>query len=198
MEFPKVIRIRQKFERKVLSKDAIRSCIHEELLKIGVPGQIQPGQSVAITAGSRGINNIDIITKAVVDELKIMGTEPFVVPAMGSHGGATAVGQIMVLADLGINEESMGCPIQSSMEVKEVARSNEGLISYVDKNALAADWIVVLNRVKRHTDIEGKVESGLLKRLCIGLGKQHGHSIIIRRASILPWYAHFKLVREGY
>jgi len=169
-----MIRIRQKFDRKLIPKDEIQKHIHEELFKIGLPNQIQTGQSVAITAGSRGINNIDSIIKAVVVELKMMGMNPFIVPAMGSHGGATAEGQTEVLAGLGITEETMGCPIRSSMEVEEVECSPEGIISYVDKNALSADWIIVINRVKRHTDIEGKTESGLLKMLCIGLGKHYG------------------------
>ncbi len=152
----------------------IEGAVSDEMKRIGAASRIRPGASVAITVGSRGINNILTITRAVVAELKSLGAEPFIIPAMGSHGGATPEGQKEVLAHYGITEEAVGCPIKSSMEVEEVGRSPDGIISYVDQNALAADHIVVMNRIKPHTEFEGKIESGLFKMMCIGLGKQKG------------------------
>lgn len=172
MKFPKIVKIKQVFERPLLKE--IENTISNELNRIGISKKIKPGQKIAITAGSRGINNIARITKAIVREFKAIGAQPFIVPAMGSHGGATAEGQLEILSHYGITEDFMGCPIKSSMEVQEVARSKEGIISYVDKLALSADYIVVVNRVKQHTEFEGAIESGLCKMLCIGLGKHQG------------------------
>lgn len=172
MKFPKMIKIKHTFERPLLTE--IENIIKSELNRIGIREKIKPGQKIAITAGSRGINNIARIIKAIVQEFKEMQTQPFIVPAMGSHGGATAEGQVAVLSHYGITEDFMGCPIKSSMEVEEIACSKEGIISFVDKLALSADYIVVVNRVKQHTEFEGAIESGLCKMLCIGLGKHQG------------------------
>ncbi|HHT02477.1 MAG TPA: DUF2088 domain-containing protein [Firmicutes bacterium] len=172
MVFPKMYHLKQKFGGSVL-KD-IPGEVAAQLQSIGIAENVKPGETVAITVGSRGINNIFAITKAVVDEFKRLGLKPFIVPAMGSHGGATGPGQKEVVAHYGITEESVGCPIKSDMDVVEVARSKEGIISYVDKNAMGADHIVVVNRIKPHTEFTGKIESGLAKMLCIGLGKHKG------------------------
>ena len=132
--FPKMYHLKQKFGGSVL-KD-IPGEVAAQLQSIGIAENVKPGETVAITVGSRGINNIFAITKAVVDEFKRLGLKPFIVPAMGSHGGATGPGQKEVVAHYGITEESVGCPIKSDMDVVEVARSKEGIISYVDKNAM--------------------------------------------------------------
>jgi hypothetical protein len=135
--------------------------------------RVKPGQTVAITAGSRGIANIDRITRAVVDELKALGLTPFIVPTMGSHGEATGEGQRKILEHYGITESSMGCPIKSSMEVVRIGEV-KGTPVFCDKNAWEADHIAVVARVKTHTDFDAEIESGLFKMMAIGLGKQHG------------------------
>jgi hypothetical protein len=137
-------------------------------------GRLAPGSRVAITAGSRGINNLVGMTRAAADAVKSMGGRPFIVPSMGSHGGATGEGQQSLLADLGISERTMGCPVVSSMEVEEIGRTSNGTPVYLDRNALQADGIVVINRIKPHTAFHGEIESGLCKMLAVGLGKHRG------------------------
>src|SRR5262249_69598 len=134
---------------------------------------IRAGMKVAVAAGSRGIINYASILKVVCDELKGLGAEAFIVPAMGSHGGATAAGQIEVLAGSGITETTMEVPIRSSMEVVELGRAGHFVI-YHDRIAAAADAVVLVNRIKPHTDFHGLIESGLMKMAAIGLGKQKG------------------------
>jgi len=170
--FPRLIPVRQRFVSRPVRD--IREAVTSAFRKSGVLSRINPGDTVAVTAGSRGISNYRSILRAVVDELKEAGAVPFVVPAMGSHGGATAEGQARVLAQYGITPESVGCPIASSMDVVEVARSPQGVVAYVDKHALSARHIVLFNRIKPHTDFVGKIESGLVKMMCIGLGKHRG------------------------
>lgn len=129
---------------------------------------------IAITAGSRGVRNVDIITKAIVDFVKSQGAKPFIVPAMGSHGGATAQGQLEVLKSYRITEETMGCPIRSSMEVVELGYSELGRRVVIDKNAAQADGIIISCRVKPHNAFRGPYESGICKMMAVGLGKQKG------------------------
>ncbi len=135
---------------------------------------IQPGARVAITAGSRGVSNIPLLIAAVVDELRARGAEPFVVPAMGSHGGATAEGQVELLRSLGVTDEAVGAPIRASMEVVELGQTDQGVKVFCDKLAFQSDMIVAINRVKPHTGFRGDIESGIVKMLVIGLGKRHG------------------------
>ena len=135
--------------------------------------KIRPGMSIAITAGSRGIANVDLITRSIADFVKARG-RPFIVPAMGSHGSATAEGQLEVLASYGITPEAMGCEIRSSMEVVELGTSDTGLPVYLDKNAYEADGIIVSCRLKPHNAFRGPYESGPCKMLAVGLGKQKG------------------------
>jgi len=129
--------------------------------------------TVAVGAGSRGIANYDTIVRIICDELKRLGASVFIVPAMGSHGGATDAGQLDVLGHYGITEQSMGVPIRSSMEVVELGRTGEFVV-YQDRHAAGADAIVLVNRIKPHTDFHGPIESGLMKMATIGLGKQKG------------------------
>jgi hypothetical protein len=139
-----------------------------------VADTIRPGQRVCLAVGSRGIDRIAEVTRAAVEAVRARGAEPFAVPAMGSHGGATAAGQLEVLASLGITEASIGCPIQSSMDTVLIGDVG-GLPVHIDRHAYeAADAIVPINRVKPHTDFSGPVESGLQKMIAIGLGKQRG------------------------
>ncbi len=132
------------------------------------------GPRVAIGVGSRGIDGIDIIVKAVIDHLKARGCQPFLVPAMGSHGGATPEGQLTVLEELGISQKTMGVPIDASMETVHLGTSVSGIPVHLAKAAWEADWILPINRIKPHTDFEGSIQSGLCKLLAIGLGKHTG------------------------
>lgn len=172
MNFPKMMKVRQQLCDDIV-KD-IPAKIAEELAGIGIKHKIKNGDTVAITAGSRGIRNIDLIVKGVVDEVKKIGGCPFVVPAMGSHGGATAHGQKELLAHYGVCEAYIGAPVKATMEVAEIGRTGDGFNVYMDKHAYEADHIIVLNRIKPHTDFKGEIESGLLKMMTIGLGKHKG------------------------
>ncbi len=169
MSFPKIAKIRQKFE--VESLDNIPVTITEQFQHVKAEDKIKPGMEVAITVGSRGIANIPLIVKSVADEIKKLGATPFIVPAMGSHGGATAEGQIEVLDGLGVTEESTGCEIRSSMEVVEIGVTSAGIPVYLDKHAYHADGIIIMGRVKPHTDFKKDIESGVLKMASIGIGK---------------------------
>src|SRR5918998_4019271 len=133
-----------------------------------------PSGSVAIGVGSRGVGKIGPIVAALVGTLKEAGAEPFVVPAMGSHGASTAEGQARVLAHLGVSEEQVGCPVRATMESVRIGETPSGVAVYMDRNAYEADSVIVVNRVKPHTAFRGTVESGPTKMLAIGLGKQRG------------------------
>ncbi len=171
MEFPRMFRIKQRLEGPALQD--VAGSTRESIRSLGLQGKVKPGQTVAITAGSRGVANIAKITRAVVDELKTMGLRPFIVPTMGSHGEATAEGQLKMIQHYGITEATMGCPLKSSMAVVEIGKV-KGTTVFCDKNAWEADHIAVVGRIKAHTDFDGPIESGLFKMMAIGLGKQHG------------------------
>jgi hypothetical protein len=182
MKYPKMIRIKQNFKTNPI-KD-IPGAVRFELEAIQPQKIIAPGQTVAITAGSRGINNLAVILAEIVRELKKIGAKPFIIPAMGSHGGATAAGQKKILEHYGVTKENMGVPIKASMQVVQIGSTPDGIPVYLDRYASRADHIVVFNRVKPHTDFKGKIESGLMKIMAIGLGKQKGadlyHNAIVR------------------
>lgn len=169
MSLPKFAKIRQRFSATSITD--IATCIEEEFQKQNATQKIQPGMEIAITVGSRGIANIPLIVKCVADEIKKREAVPFIIPAMGSHGGATAEGQVEVLEGLGVTEESTGCEIRSSMDVVEVGETSAGIPVYVDKYAYEADGIIVMGRVKPHTDFKSEIESGVLKMASIGMGK---------------------------
>jgi hypothetical protein len=178
-----MVKIRQQLSGPAVAD--IEHTIANQFLVCEASKQISPGMRVAITAGSRGIANIPQIIRAVVQELKKRGAAPFIVPAMGSHGGATAEGQVEVLRGLGITEEYCGAPILSSMEVVEVGTTSAGMPVHVDKHAWEADGIILMGRVKVHTDFKSPIgiESGLMKMAAIGLGKHkqalllHSHGV---------------------
>ena len=178
MPFPKMLTVRQKFPDRRLAD--IPGAVRNELEREAFAGRVPAGATVAIGVGSRGISNIATITRAVVDYWKAAGAKPFIFPAMGSHGAATAQGQADVLALYGIIEETMGCPIRSSLDVVAIGATPEGIDAFLDKKASEAAGIMVIGRVKWHTDFEGKLESGLFKMMAIGLGKwagaQHYHA----------------------
>jgi hypothetical protein len=178
MAFPKMLTVRQNFPDRSL--DDISGAVRRELKSADLAGRLKPGAVVAIGVGSRGISNIATITRAVVDYWKSAGMRPFVFPSMGSHGGATAEGQADVLAHYGIIEETMGCPIVSSLDVVSIGTTPEGIHAFLDRHASESDGIMLVGRVKWHTDFEGRIESGLFKMMAIGLGKwagaQHYHT----------------------
>jgi len=176
--FPKMVEVRQRIPAPKI--DDYVSAVRRELRRAGLQELVKPGSRIAITAGSRGIAHYPEILATVVEEVKRVGGKPFLVPAMGSHGGATPEGQLRVLESLGITPEAVGAPIYSSMEVEEIGRLEDGTPVYIDRNALNSDGIIVVNRVKPHTDFKGRIESGLMKMMAIGLGKQKGAETIHR------------------
>ena len=197
MTLPQMYRIRQKVDPPVVAD--VAAAVRAEIGKLSLAGRFARGARVAVTGGSRGVANIAIILRTTCDCLKELGTKPFIVPAMGSHGGATAEGQLKVLARYGITPESMEVPILSSMETVEIGRMSWGFPVHVDKHAYEADHIVLVNRIKPHTNYRAHVESGLMKMLVIGLGKHQG-AILAHRASVdvglpraIPEVARFSL-----
>lgn len=171
---PRVARVRQRFPDEHIPADRLPDHILGLLAKKGVAAGIRPGMKIAITAGSRGIRNIPLILGTLVRFVRDCGGEPYLVAAMGSHGGATSRGQREVLAGLGITEETVGCPIRSGMEVVPAGRNAEGAQVYMSRDAAQADGVIVCNRIKPHTCFRGPCESGLMKMMAIGLGKQKG------------------------
>ena len=171
---PNMFRARQQFPGEHIDPADIPAAVTEQLGREPFRSKVRPGMEIAITAGSRGIANVDIITRAVVDFVKSRGAVPFIVPAMGSHGGATAEGQLDILAGYGITPEAMGCDIRSSMEVVELGVSDTGMPVYLDKNAYQADGIILSCRLKPHNAFRGPYESGPCKMMTVGLGKQRG------------------------
>ncbi len=176
---PRMFRAEQVFPREHIAPGEIPSVVERELSREPFRSKIRPGMTVAVTAGSRGIANVDIITRAVVDFVKARGAVPFIVPAMGSHGGATAQGQLDILAGYGITPDTMGCEIRSSMEVVELGVSGTGMPVYLDKNAYSADGIILSCRLKPHNAFRGPYESGPCKMMTVGLGKQRGAERVI-------------------
>jgi hypothetical protein len=171
---PKMFHAKQLFSRIAITPEEIARAIFAELSKEKFSGQIKRGMNIAITAGSRGIANVDIITKAIVDFVKEQNANPFIVPAMGSHGGATSQGQIEILAGYNITEETMGCPIRSCMDTVMLGYSELGKPVYLDKLAYESDGIIISCRLKPHNAFRGKYESGPCKMMTVGLGKQKG------------------------
>lgn len=180
-DYPNIFRLRQLFDAPEVGD--IAGEVENQLSRLQLAGKIQPGQTVAISAGSRGIANIHIIIKAVADHLRSLGAEPFIVPAMGSHGGGTAEGQQGIIEGYGITEEFCQCPIKASMETVIVCDAKEGFPVHFDKHAYGADHVVVVGRVKPHTNFNGDIESGLMKMMLIGLGKHAGAKIYHRAIS---------------
>jgi hypothetical protein len=172
MNFPKFVLAEQSFPNRAISN--IREHIRQELAQSDFVARVPKGGRVAIGVGSRGISNIATIVKAVVDFWKEQGAKPFLFPAMGSHGAATAEGQSDVLAHYGIHEATMGAPLLSSLDVVPIGKTSEGVETFMDKNAAEADAVFLVARVKWHTDFAGALESGLFKMMAIGLGKFAG------------------------
>lgn len=174
---PKMFRAAQSFPRPRIDPKDIPKTIFSLLSQEKFACRVKSGMSVAITAGSRGIANNALTTKCIADFCKSRGARPFIIPAMGSHGGATAEGQKAILEGYGITEEYCGCPIVSSMDVKKIGVNEEGGDVFIDKHAAESDGIILGCRIKPHTAFRGPYESGLMKMMAIGLGKQHGAEV---------------------
>lgn len=191
----------------------IHKRLDKEWERLGLTQQVI-GKRIALGFGSRGVEKIDVIAKKLVALVKASGGDPFIVPAMGSHGGGTPEGQIEVLAGLGITEETAGCPIHATMEVVDMGMTSTGLPALIDKNVAEADGLILTNRIKVHTDFHGPHESGILKMLAIGLGKETGARGIHQQGTTglreympeiakylvgkINWIAGFGTVEDGY
>ena len=172
MSYPKLVRVRQRFERPRV--EDVAGAVRASLETLNLSRTIRSGQTVALTAGSRGIANIPQVLRATAEYLLKLGARPFLVPAMGSHGGGTSEGQRHILESYGITEDYVGVPIRESMEVVSLGTTSEGFPVVLDRHAAEADHIGVVARVKPHTSYHGPIESGLLKMMMIGLGKHAG------------------------
>ena len=179
IELPSFFRVRQKFARPCV-KD-IEATVVSELDRLAISGSIQAGQTIAITCGSRGIANIPILLRTIVRYVRRCGALPFLVPAMGSHGGGTAQGQLQILDQLGITETDCECEIRASMETVVVSEAPQGFPVHFDRHALDADHVIVCGRIKLHTNFHGPIQSGLMKMMLIGLGK-HAGAMVYHRA----------------
>lgn len=187
--FPKMAKVRQLFQCPSVAD--VKEEVVSQLARPEIGSLIKPGMKIAVLAGSRGIAGIDVIIRTLIDELKKQGADPFIVPAMASHGGATEKGQRLVLSSYGITEETMGVEIRCDMEPELVGETAYGVKIWFDRNALKADGVIPVNRIKCHTAFRGKTESGLMKMMAIGAGKQKGaeslHSYGADRfATLLP------------
>jgi Lactate racemase N-terminal domain len=200
---PRLARVRQRLPEDHL--DDVAGAVREELARIGLGGRLKAGQRVAVTGGSRGIADIPLVLRTVAEAVRAAGAEPFLVPAMGSHGGATAEGQRHLLAEYGMTEAAVGMPIRATMDTVRLGTLDSGAEVHMDAEAARADATIVVNRVKPHTAFRGRIESGLCKMTAIGLGKQrgaeqvHAHgleqtipaaaSLVLRRANVVAGLA---------
>jgi hypothetical protein len=184
-EFPRWVRIKQNLDEQELDDAALVAAIRAELAKPEIAATITPGAKVAITAGSRGIDRIAMVIRTIVDGVRALGGQPFIVPAMGSHGGATVAGQLGILEHYGITPGAMGCEIRASMETVLLGHVLDNVPVYFDRTAYEqADIVIPVGRVKPHTAFRGPVESGLMKMLAIGLGKQKGADYFHQRGFV--------------
>lgn len=171
---PKMVKVRQVFDKSHLEPEEIPDIVFQHLSQAEIAGQIHENDRIAIAVGSRGITNMALIAKSVVEFVKSKKAIPFIFPSMGSHGGATAEGQRALLAGYGVTEEYCGCPILSTMETVQIGELESGMPVFMDKNAHDADGIILTGRIKAHTAFRAPHESGLMKMSVIGMGKQQG------------------------
>lgn len=172
MQLPRLLLVQQKFPDRRIPD--VRAEVEKQLAASAFASRVKPGARIAVGVGSRGIHNYPAIVKAVVQYWLDQGMQPFIFPAMGSHGAASAEGQTMVLAHYGITAATMGCPVVSQLEVVSLGMTADGIEAFMDKSAYESDGVMLVGRVKWHTDFAGKIESGLFKMLAIGLGKFAG------------------------
>lgn len=181
IRLPSMVPVIQQFASGGIDLDRIERIVGDEFHKDSIRGKIRPGMRIAVGVGSRGIENIARIVKAVVAELKKLGAEPFIIPAMGSHGGATAEGQVRVLAGYGVTEREIGAPIAASMDTVHLGSALDEVEVHFDRTAYErADGIIAVARIKPHTDFKASIESGIMKMLGIGFGKHKGASYLHR------------------
>jgi len=191
---PPMAKIRQTFDSTAL--DDVAGAVRAEIGRDGIGDRIRPGAKIAVGVGSRGVANIQTAVGALVAEIEARGAEPFIFPAMGSHGGATAEGQTEVLAGYGISEGAIGVPVRATMDTVEIGRLDDGTSVFMDRHAHEADAVVLVNRINPHTTFLGPIESGICKMLVIGMGKIqgattiHGHGMD-RFAEVIPKTASF-------
>lgn len=196
---PRWVKVRQQLNE--IEVRDVAAAVAKEFARPEIKELIKPGQRVALTGGSRGIDRIAEVLKAAVAEVRRLGAEPFVIPAMGSHGGATAEGQQALLAHYGVTEAALGCPIRASMETVRLGEVENGVPVFFDRIAYEqADAVIPVGRVKPHTDFHGPIESGLMKMIAIGLGKQKGADAFHRQGfaefhHLIPAVAQFSLSR---
>ena len=181
LQFPRIVQVEQTVNTQHLADYSVT--LRSELEAVGLSGSIRKGMRVAITAGSRGIAHIPEILAIIVDQVKKAGGQPFLFPAMGSHGGATAEGQLEILNALGITEIATHAPILATAETKMIGALDNGEAVYIDKYAAEADCIIVVNRVKPNTDFKDEIESGLMKMMSVGMGKQKGSRMVFWHGS---------------
>lgn len=174
VEIPKMLPVEFRIEKGTIKREEIYPMLEQAISRSGLLDELEKGKTVAVTCGSREIHNIDEIERSVVTVLKNAGLKPFIFAAMGSHGGACAEGQMEILEGYNVTEQSMGVPVKATMDTVVIGRTENGLEVHMEKNADAADYIIPVGRIKPHTDFRGKIESGLMKMLCIGCGKQKG------------------------
>lgn len=190
MSLPRMYRIRQSFDTPRLGD--VRAEVQKQLASLELGRRVKPGETVAITVGSRGVANVAMITREIVQHFVALGAKPFVVPAMGSHGGASAAGQRVLIESFGVTEEFLGCPIKATMETVIIDKTPQGIPVHFDKNASEADHVFIANRIKPHTMFVGPIESGLHKMMLIGLGK-HAGAVIYHRA--IKSYTFLEIIR---
>ncbi len=176
---PKMVRIREKFDRTAL--DDVAAAVRKELDRDEVIARIRPGMTIALTAGSRGVANIALVIRETASFLKEHGAKPFVIPAMGSHGGSTAEGQLAIIREYGVTEDYVGCPVIATMDTVKIGELDDGRPIMINRLAAEADAIISINRIKAHTAFHGKYESGVMKMLTIGLGCQFGAQVCHRQ-----------------
>jgi hypothetical protein len=176
---PKMVPVRQTFAAPKIATDRLAAEINQQFRREEIRSKVKPGMRIAIGVGSRGIENLDEIVRCTVRELQAAGAVPFIVPAMGSHGGGIAESQAAILAEYGVTEEKIGAPVKASMDTVHLGTVLDDVEVYFDKTAYEqADAVIVIARIKPHTDFKGPVESGICKMLGIGLGKHKGASYL--------------------
>ncbi|MFH1086727.1 MAG: DUF2088 domain-containing protein [Chloroflexota bacterium] len=174
----RMVLVRQRWDQPAVND--VAGVVARGLEAAGALARIRPGTEIAITAGSRGIASMPVVLRAVIAAVRARGGRPFIFPAMGSHGGGTAPGQVEMLTSLGISEESMGVPIRATMDVVTLGHTAAGMPVYLDAIAARAEGIIVVNRVKKHTNFDAPIESGLCKMVVIGMGK-HRQAVAVHQ-----------------
>ena len=198
---PRMVPVRVNFE--TVRLDDVAAAVSKELRKPAIRAKVRSGMTIAVGCGSRGVANIAQAAQAVVAELKALGAKPFIFPAMGSHGGATAAGQRAVLEGYGITEDFVGCPLRATMETEELGRIDDGTPVYMDRYAAQADGVVLINRIKPHTNFRAPIESGIVKMMTIGMGKIKGATTLHAHgmdafSTVLPKVARFVMAKKPF